>query len=280
MDRDTDFRFGNKISEYDYIYPTLNDLSEPIDFLLYYQEDYCENVTIPGLPELDPGNFPYNVEKVLWSHEGENDREDWLMIALNKDGNFIFFKAACDYTGFDCQGSMEIYVCKKYKDLINYALDEEDYRKYILETHKLPKNMNKEITNVKTLNFTYDKDEKERLFISHYLNYIPKRNSDKKPKIILEYSIGLEKYKNYGRDFMIYFIKENPYIYKIKLKDEEIFKTNKECHIDPEYDGCENNQEGFLINYKKGIEMKLKYKIWNFNQDDFTIKKFETILKE
>ena len=292
MERNSELRIGNSIGDYQYVEPTLSDLDEPIEILI--NDGYsCDNVPMPGLPEIDPGNFPYNVDKVLWSHEGEHDGEEWLMIALNKEGNYIFFKAACDYTGFDCQGFMKIYVCEKYKDLIKYALDEEDYRSYISETRKMNKLEIKELSNTKPLNFVYDsdtskskdkKDQIQRLFLSDYMEHIPERNFGKTPKIILKYSIDFNKYKEYGRDFMNYFIDNRPYVYKLKIKDEEIRKIKGDCSsfdFKDEYDGCENDIEGFLINYKKGFEMKLKYKIERVSDSSYTykIKKFETHFK-
>jgi hypothetical protein len=282
MARDLELRCGNYFIDNLYEYPSLNEMEEPISFLL---EDYpCENVPMPGLPELDPGNFPYNIENVLWSHEGEHDSEDWLMIALNTDKNFIFYKAACDYTGFDCQGFMEIYVAKDYKDLILYALTNEDYEKYINETRLMGKDKYriKRFLENQTPSFRGNFDKEDRLIISDYrkeLPYIPKERPNSNPRVILEYSIGLRKYKEWGNEFLKYYIDSHPYIYSIKYKDESITKIENE-NFDSGFDGYETDKEGFLVKYKKGFEMEIKYIITSEPRTkSYLIKEFNHKLK-
>jgi hypothetical protein len=70
-------------------------------------------------------NFPENINKVYWYQEGENDKFPWLMIAQIKYGKtykYIYYVADCDYTGFDCQGNMVLYISKSLSKIIDYAV--------------------------------------------------------------------------------------------------------------------------------------------------------------
>jgi len=54
------------------------------------------------------------VVQVYYVVPGENDGANWTFLIKHKNGNFVFFDAGCDYTGFDCQGGGGItYVFKK-----------------------------------------------------------------------------------------------------------------------------------------------------------------------
>lgn len=55
----------------------------------------------------DRGSFELktsNIDLVWLFDPGEQDGEDWRMVAKTKDGYYFCFEASCDYTGFDCQG--------------------------------------------------------------------------------------------------------------------------------------------------------------------------------
>jgi hypothetical protein len=285
MSRNTEFRRGNKYKsshKYEIHNPSFHDMKEPVKFL---EDNYpYENVSMPGLSVLNPGNFPYNIERIFWSHQGENDKEDWLMLALNTDNNFIFYKAACDYTGFDCQGFMKIYVAKDYKDLILYALTERDYEKYFKETTKILNSEIKELLTIKPSKFVGDFEDDERLFISKYLYSLPKKDSvdlSDKPRNNIEYSINFNKYKDWGSAFLEFYITENPYVYKIKCKNENI-KLDETLCCDSTFDGVENIKEGFLKSYKKGFKIKIKYIIetsFPYNTNVFKVHKFNGELK-
>jgi hypothetical protein len=109
-------------------------LEYPFSFLLsgeYPRE--CD--PIPGQPEEEIGDFPNTVAEYLWIHEGENDEEPWLCLCKLENDVYVFYKGECDYTGFDCQGGMEIYASKVPAILIQYGMASADYEKYIQETH-------------------------------------------------------------------------------------------------------------------------------------------------
>ena len=89
---------------------------------------------IPGQPDEDIGGFPNTIAHYYWIHEGQNDEEPWLTLCRLTNGVYVFYKGECDYTGFDCQGDMKIYASKDPAILIQMAMGESDYRKYIEDT--------------------------------------------------------------------------------------------------------------------------------------------------
>lgn len=90
--------------------------------------------TIPGQPLEDIGDFPENIAHYYWVHPGENDEEPWLTLCKLTNDIYVFYKGECDYTGFDCQGHMELYASKDPNILLKYAMSSADYTKYVAET--------------------------------------------------------------------------------------------------------------------------------------------------
>lgn len=79
----------------------------------------------------DPGDFPNNIQEFIFGKEGENDEEDWVLLAKLDNGNYAFFIAWCDYTGFDTQGGMKLYVAENKQKLVDMAMDEKTRRAYL-----------------------------------------------------------------------------------------------------------------------------------------------------
>ncbi|MDE2102559.1 MAG: hypothetical protein KGL39_35255 [Patescibacteria group bacterium] len=48
------------------------------------------------------------IERVLAKHDGEKDEEDWVWLVQFKDGARGLYMGGCDYTGWDCQSSLEL----------------------------------------------------------------------------------------------------------------------------------------------------------------------------
>ncbi len=70
--------------------------------------------------------IPRDIIKVYWYEEGENDVKPWYFIGKikHKDSfKFVYYVGECDYTGFDCQGYMRLYVSKNLKKIINMSID-------------------------------------------------------------------------------------------------------------------------------------------------------------
>lgn len=117
--------------------PNIESLEYPFSFIHgidpnedegYEIEDMI--IPMPGEPEEEAGNFPNNIKEYLWIYEGANDEEPWLALVELDNGNYAYYRGECDYTGFDCQGAMELYVSKSLETLVRMAMTNEDYRKY------------------------------------------------------------------------------------------------------------------------------------------------------
>lgn len=114
--------------------PNPEHLEYPFEFLDEKYEFDLTPKSIPGHTSADIGDFPNNIEHYYWIHQGENDEEPWMTLCRLTNGAYVFYKGECDYTGFDCQGSMEIYSSIDPAILITYAMSIRDYDVYIVET--------------------------------------------------------------------------------------------------------------------------------------------------
>ena len=105
-------------------HPNVDALGCPFGYI-DYQKDYEPAEFIRGLPSDPPievMNFgEEHIEEYFWIHPGENDEDAWHCLGRLKDqgkGSYYFYyTASCDYTGFDCQGSMRMFVSKDKKKL-------------------------------------------------------------------------------------------------------------------------------------------------------------------
>ena len=80
------------------------------------------------------GNFPKSIDQWLWSRPGKNDEDAWLLLCILKSGAYAFYRAGCDYTGFDCQGGMELIVSRNFAEVIEYGMNDYEYEIYMEET--------------------------------------------------------------------------------------------------------------------------------------------------
>ena len=64
----------------------------------------------------------------------ENDERPWLTLCVLTDDTYVFYMGECDYTGFDCVGRMILYASKHPEILVEYAMSDENYRKYMEDT--------------------------------------------------------------------------------------------------------------------------------------------------
>ena len=55
--------------------------------------------------------------EVYFYQEGANDGDDWVFLAKHISGNYVYFSASCDYSGFSCQGGGEIIIDKSISEL-------------------------------------------------------------------------------------------------------------------------------------------------------------------
>ena len=91
---------------------------------------------IPGHITADAGDFPNSIIRVFWFREGEDDGEEWILLCLLDNGNYAYYNAWCDRSGFDCRGWMNLYVNNDYSVLINYAMGDSEYDEYMSQTEE------------------------------------------------------------------------------------------------------------------------------------------------
>ncbi len=85
------------------------------------------------------GDFPHTIREHFWIRGGEHDGDSWISCGELDNGNYFFYTASCDYTGFDCQGGMNLWVSSSWKNIIDHAMPEGHYKLYLEQTEdKLP----------------------------------------------------------------------------------------------------------------------------------------------
>lgn len=88
---------------------------------------------LPGEPKEGAIQFPGAVSRYLWIYEGANEEEPWRALfefIENNEIRYGYYRAGCDYTGFDCQGTMEWFVSSDLQTLLDKALTNYDYELY------------------------------------------------------------------------------------------------------------------------------------------------------
>ena len=112
--------------------PNSTDLTYPFEHIGYYNP---VATPIIGHTELTlPPQWWATVEHYYWIHGGANDEEPWRFLARLTNGHYVFFIANCDYTGFDCQGDMKVWVAETPGILIMYGMSNADYDLFVKET--------------------------------------------------------------------------------------------------------------------------------------------------
>jgi len=69
-------------------------------------------------------DFPHNVRFVYYFEVGKPDYDQWRLVGILKNGLYFYYDAGCDYTGFDCQGSMRLYLSDDFDELADKAMHE------------------------------------------------------------------------------------------------------------------------------------------------------------
>ena len=76
--------------------------------------------------DLNKLKFPKDITEVYEYQEGVNDEKPWHFVGkirYKDEHKYVYYKAFADYTGFDCQGNMKLYVSKSLKRILKYAKD-------------------------------------------------------------------------------------------------------------------------------------------------------------
>jgi hypothetical protein len=103
----------------------------------YDTDDFCTGLLGEEKDGLSCGKFPDNIAEFYWLHEGHNDEDAWECLCKLDNGNYAYYTAWCDYTGFDCQGGMKMIVSKDLKRLFYEGLTERS-RATCLKEKKTP----------------------------------------------------------------------------------------------------------------------------------------------
>lgn len=82
----------------------------------------------------DVGDFPRNIQEHFWIRGGERDGDSWLSCGVLSNGNYFFYTGGCDYTGFDCQGGMNLWVSTSWQTIVDHAMSRSDYELYVEQT--------------------------------------------------------------------------------------------------------------------------------------------------
>jgi len=97
----------------------------------YYEVSEILRPIPVDIEQADAGTFPSNIREHLWIEEGENDGRPWKALGRLENGNYFFYTASCDYTGFDCQGMMRLWVSHTFDNILFHAMTEEERSAYL-----------------------------------------------------------------------------------------------------------------------------------------------------
>jgi hypothetical protein len=86
----------------------------------------------------DTGDFPRSIREHFWIREGEKEGDSWISCGELENGAYFFYTASCDYTGFDCQGGMNLWVSSSWQNIIDHAMAEGQYYLYVEQTEEGP----------------------------------------------------------------------------------------------------------------------------------------------
>lgn len=275
-----------------------------------------EHKSIPGVKNEDPGDFPYNIEKIFWIHhkgfeDYTHDSETYIL-AMNTKKKYVYFKyitEGCSCGISDEEG--EIYCSKKYEDLINFAMNESEYQTYIKETKEiwnwenqlkrriLPFHFDASCEGNRMINLEKELKNKKIFLSRNLMKNLPYtykgeyKAGEIKDFSSIDFCIGFEKFMGWGYEYLKNYLRISPYIYIIEDNDKddslnqnliEEKNTRKMNPLDVlnNYDGIMyNDYEGKYWKLRKGFKVKLMYK-FNFTsiRDRYVQIQYEKIIPE
>ena len=117
--------------------PNTDSFEFPFMFMnMRWLDEYKINNIARGFPDEEPcdaSEFPKDVAEYYWVHQGEKDEEEWHMLCRLKNGCYVYYTASCDYTGFDCQGHMKLFISKNCSRILYEAMSETSRKDCISE---------------------------------------------------------------------------------------------------------------------------------------------------
>lgn len=118
---------------FSYPFSCISSSEEPGCWPTYDTDDFCEGLLGEEKNGLSCGKFPDNIVEFYWLHEGHNDEDAWECLCKLDNGNYAYYTAWCDYTGFDCQGGMKLVISRDLKRLFYEGLTERSRANCIKE---------------------------------------------------------------------------------------------------------------------------------------------------
>jgi len=116
-----------------------NGRCDEVEFGPVIGEEKDESITIASC--LDYSAYA----EIIYVQLGENDEKPWIYLVKHKDGYYVLFDAWCDYTGFDCRGSLSLNYSKDRERMFQFGLGErirKDIESNTLTFHVKPENEN------------------------------------------------------------------------------------------------------------------------------------------
>jgi len=80
-----------------------------------------------NIVKTDITNF---INTIYFYQVGCNDQEAWIIIFKSNNDLYGLYTASCDYTGFDCRGSIDLYLSTDLGKVISFGLNEEDRKNW------------------------------------------------------------------------------------------------------------------------------------------------------
>lgn len=98
----------------------------------YSLEDIRRDIVVePAEERAEAGDFPNNIQELFWARIGERDERPWWCCGQLTNGAYFFYIGSCDYTGFDCQGGMSLWISKSWNNIVDHAMEQEQYETYM-----------------------------------------------------------------------------------------------------------------------------------------------------
>jgi hypothetical protein len=99
----------------------------------YDRDAIRRHIVVETVPA-DAGHFPANIRKHFWVRGGKNDGDSWISCGQLTNDAYFFFTASCCFTGFDAVGSMRLWVSNSWKNIVEHAMNQEEYNLYMAQT--------------------------------------------------------------------------------------------------------------------------------------------------
>lgn len=108
------FVFPEEVEE-EFAYP-LSCIGDPsYELSSIFRPDIHNNLSVEHAD-----HFPSSITGYLYYQIGHCDEESWILLGLLDNGLFFQFEASCDYTGFDCQGGMSLYLGRTLLEILDH----------------------------------------------------------------------------------------------------------------------------------------------------------------